>query len=275
MMARPLRTALRPFPWIGVVLDHRQLTFRLARRELQARYRGSLLGLFWAVLVPLSLLGIYTLVFGSIFKARWTGSDGTTQSYAVLVFLGLIVFQFFAENIGRAPSLVLENVSYVKKVVFPLQVLPWVTALVAAFNACLSLVLLGLLIFVVSDVPLSVVLLPLVLAPLVPFTLGVTWLLAGLGVYLRDLRQFVGILVTALNFASPVFYPLSLVPEDVRTVLRLNPLVGIMENARAVAVYGDAPDWGEMGIITVVSLVVAAAGHALFCRLKGGFADVV
>lgn len=255
---------------------NRGLTIALVKREVVGRYRGSVMGLAWSFFNPLFMLLIYTFVFSTVFKARWAGADETKTDFAIILFVGMIVHGLFAECANRAPTLILYNSNYVKKVVFPLEIFPWVAFGSALFHACVSLVVLMLaqLIFR-HQMPWTIVLFPLVLIPLSLMTMGVTWLLSALGMYMRDIGQAIGIVTTALLFLSPVMYPLSSVPKPLRGVLELNPLTYIIEEGRNTLVFGGVPDPARWVGMLALGLVVAWAGFAWFQKSRSGFADVV
>lgn len=255
---------------------HRQLVAKLVWREVIGRYRGSMLGLLWSLVTPLIMLSVYTFVFGFVFSARWGPASGSRYDYALSLFAGLIVFGLFAECVNRAPTLVLENVNFVKKVVFPLEILPWITILAALFHASISLLLLILMSWAVhATVPPTVLLLPMVLLPHLLFTLGVTWFLAALGVYLRDVTQTVGILTSALMFASPIFYPLSALPEDLQPWFAVNPIAIAVEQARDVVLHGRLPNAIGWLAYFGTTIFVAWIGLAWFQKARRGFADVL
>jgi lipopolysaccharide transport system permease protein len=255
---------------------NRGLIAVLVRREVVGRYRGSVLGMLWSFFNPVFMLAVYTFVFGVIFKARWNAGAESKSDFALVLFIGLIVFNLFAECAGKAPGLVLANVNYVKKVVFPLEVLPWVQLGSALFHAFISLgVWLLAHLLLAGAPPLSALLFPLTLLPLILLILGITWALAALGVYLRDVTQFIGILLTALLFLSPVFYPASALPPEFLPLLMLNPLTPIMEAARDVLFWGKSPDVILLGAYTLISALLAWAGFAWFQKTRGGFADVL
>jgi lipopolysaccharide transport system permease protein len=268
---------LGPLAPVRSAWGHRRLIWRLARRELAARYRGSLLGTLWMVLTPLMMLLVYTFVFRVVFKARWSaGTDEGNGTFALLLFSGLILFNLFAECIGRAPSLMLENVSYIKKVVFPLEIIPVVSLVSALFTAGTSLAILALFYGPVFGLPpLTVLLLPLVMLPLCLLTLGLSWFLAATGVFLRDIRQFIGILITMLMFLSPLFFPVSAIPPSLQPFLRLNPLTTLLEEWRGLLFWGQMPNWGEWGLLTLLSALCAWLGYVWFMNTRRGFADVV
>ena len=252
------------------------LILQLTRREIAARYRGSVLGVAWSFVTPMLMLAIYTFVFSVVFQTRWETTIDNRFEFALVLFAGLIVFTLFSECIGRAPTLLLENPSYIKRIVFPLEALAWVVALSALFNAVVSfaILLVGLLI-IVGLPPVTVLWLPVVLLPFFVMTLGLVWFLASTGLFVRDIRQLVGIILPVMMFASPLFYPVSAVPEAFRGYMKLNPLAVAMEQVRNVLLFGNPPDFGELALACALSLGVAWAGVAWFLVTKRGFADVV
>jgi lipopolysaccharide transport system permease protein len=250
----------------------------MVHRDIAGRYRGTLIGMLWSLLTPLFMLAVYTIVFGAVFKSRWTGQAADTPpgEFAIILFAGLTVFQLFGEVINRSPSLVLTNVNLVKKVVFPLEILAPVALGSAVCHAAISLiVLLGAMLAVYGAVPLTALWSPVILAPYALLILGLAWLLASLGVYYRDTSQVLGTLVTALMFLSPVFYPLSALPESLRPWLALNPIVFPVEATRAALVFGKSPDLGALLIYSLIAAATAASGYMWFQRTRRGFADVL
>lgn len=256
---------------------NRQLAKTLIRREVLGRYQGSVLGMLWSFFNPVLMLAVYTFVFSVVFQARWgTGSSGSKAEFALILFAGMLVFNLFAECVNRAPSLILGNASYVKKVVFPLEVLPWVSFGAAGFHALISLgIWLLFSLFVFGQPPRTVLLFPLLLLPLTLLTIGISWLLASLGVYLRDVAQVVGIVITICMFLTPIFYPLSAIPEAYRGILYFNPLTLIVEQARDLLIFGKGMAWKQYGLLTLLSAVVAWLGFAWFQKTRKGFADVL
>lgn len=256
--------------------DNRVLIRRLAGREVLAKYRGSLLGIVWAVLNPLLLLAVYTLVFSGVFRMRWSGTSGGTGEFALLAFSGLILFNLFAECLTRAPGLMLENVSYIKKVVFPLEVLPYVQLYVSLFGAVISFAVLGVVYpFVFGTPPLTALLLPLLFLPVLLMVLGLSWFLASVGVFLRDVRQVIGILITVTMFVSPILYPADIVPEAWRGLVRLGPLTVPLEQVKNVLFWGRLPEPLPLALYSLASLAVAIGGFWWFKRTCKAFADVV
>ena len=260
------------------------LTTRLAAREVALRYRGSLGGLGWMLLAPLLLLGVYTFVFAVIFHARWpaagggggTTGTGTTGEYALVVFSGMLLHGFFAECLTRAPTLVLGNVNFVQKTVFPLEVLAVAQLLAALVHLAATLaVLLVFQWFIQGPPALTTLLLPLVIAPVALFALGLMWIVGALTVYFRDLAQLVGLLVTALFFLSPVLYPISAVPEFLRPLLYANPLTFAIETARGLLFAGVLPEPRAYLLYCLTALACAGAGLWGFRVLRDGFADAL
>jgi lipopolysaccharide transport system permease protein len=256
---------------------HRELIWRLSEREIQGRYRGSILGLSWSFVQPLTMLAVYTLVFSQVFKARWgTGEDLGPLAFAVNLFAGLIVFNLFSECLNRAPGLVLANPNYVKKVVFPLEVLVPVSTATAVFHALTSLLVLVIFeIAAYGRIPLSFIWLPVVWTPFLLGTLAISWVLATLGVFVRDIGQLVGVLVSMLMFLSPIFFPLSALPMRWLPVLQLNPLAHVIEETRAVAILGQSPSITYILLGISVSLVACEASYRAFMKAKPAFADVI
>ena len=256
---------------------NRQLIVQMTRREVAGRYKGSVLGLAWSFLTPILMLAVYTFVFSVVFKARWgTDGDESKTQFALVLFVGMIVHGLFAEVLNRAPGLILSNVNYVKKVVFPLDVLPVIAMGAALFHASISLAVL-LIAFALFNGYLhwTIIFVPVVLLPLVILTLGVAWIFASLGVFLRDVGQTVGIITTVMLFLAPIFYPVTALPEEVRPLIMANPLTFIIEEARGVVILGRMPEWTGLGIYTLAATAVAWAGFAWFQKTRKGFADVL
>lgn len=276
-LAPEIQRALKPMnhPYF-LPLERRTLIWQFARRDVLARYRGSLLGLGWAFLTPLLMLAVYTFVFRTVFKARWGDGTGGDFDFALQVYAGLIVFSLFAEIANRAPRLVLDQPNLVKKVVFPLEILPWVAVLAGLFHVALNLaVLLAAVAFARGGWPASALALPLVLASFVPLLLGVGWFLAALGVFIRDVGQITSLLVSLLMFLSPVFYPVSMLPPRWQPVLLANPLTPAIEQLRRVTLEGMWPDWSQLALQLAVGLAAAWLGARWFAATRKGFADVL
>lgn len=267
---------LSPKAMAASFLRNRNLIATLVKREVIGRYRGSVMGILWSFFNPVLMLAVYTFVFSIVFKARWSGGGESKTEFALVLFAGLLVFNLFSECLNRAPSLILANVNYVKKVVFPLEILPWVSLGSAFFHMLISLLVWLIFFLVFFGVPhATALLLPLVLLPLLLMTLGLSWILASLGVYLRDVSQIVGIVTSTLMFLSPIFYPLSSLPPNYQTILRLNPLTPSIEDVRAVLIWGQIPDGLDFGLYTLATGLLAWLGFVWFQKTRKGFADVL
>jgi len=255
----------------------RQLIFQMSRREVVGRYRGSIMGLAWSFFNPILMLIIYTFVFSTVFKARWGVGGGESKfDFAIILFVGLIVHGLFSECVNRAPQLIVGNINYVKKVIFPLEILPWVAMGSALFHTAISLAVLLIVHLVLSaSLPWTAVIFPMVLLPLVFATMGFAWFLAATGVYVRDISQTTGIFTTVLLFVSPVFYPISALPEKFQLVLMMNPLTFIIEQSRQVLIWGELPDWSGLALYSFVSIMIAWAGFFWFQKTRRDFADVL
>lgn len=262
---------------IRSIWSHRRLIVDMSKRDVIGRYRGSLIGLAWSFLNPLLMLLVYAFVFVVVFQARWSGAVTDTKAeFAVVLFAGLIVYALVADCINRAPGLVIANANYVKKVVFPLEILA-VNALVASlFHAGVSFLVL-LLAFVVLHGTLHVTLVavPLVILPLLIGTLGVAWILASLGVFMRDIGQTIGLVTTTLMFLSPIFFPMAAVPKEFQGLIELNPLTFFIETFRDTALWGRWPDWPGLVRQAIGASAIAAVGFWWFQSTRKGFADVV
>ncbi|MBY0483689.1 MAG: ABC transporter permease [Nitrosomonas sp.] len=260
--------------------QHHPLIFQMIKREVIGRYRGSFLGLLWTFVNPILMLAIYTFVFGVVFKIRLDPQNTDIYddkfAFALLLFTGLIIFNLFSECLSRSPGLILANVNYVKKVIFPLEILPLVSLGSALFHAGISfLVLVTFMLVIDHPIHWTLICLPIIVLPLLLLIMGLSWMLASIGVYVRDIGQFIGLILTMLLFLSPIFYPASALPESVRDYLFLNPLSFVIEQARAVTLYGQLPDWSGLVVYYMLASIVAWAGLMWFMKTRKGFADVL
>ncbi len=272
-----VRRFLNPLRIGAHLWQHRDLIRQLTRREVVGRYKGSVIGMGWSLIQPVVMLGVYTFVFSVIFKARWgVQADEGRFAFALALFSGLVTFGVFSEVANSAPSLVLGNANYVKKVVFPLEILPLVRLLSALANALTSLAVLfaGILISG-HGLHWTALLFPLVWLPMLLFTLGCGYVLASLGVFVRDMGTLVGVATTMLFFLTPIFYPLSAVPAELRFLCRINPLAVFVEDARRVLLWGLAPEWGWFFAGVAVSAATLFGGFLWFMKSKKAFADVI
>jgi len=261
---------------VSSLWENKSLVASLIRREVIGRYRGSVMGLAWSFFNPLLMLLIYTFVFAGVFKARWmVGSTETKASFAIVLFVGMILHGLFAECVNRAPGLILSNVNYVKKVIFPLEILPIVAFGSALFHAMVSLaVLLIAQVAINQSLPWTVVFFPFLLVPLALATLGFAWFLAALGVYLRDIGHITSMFTTVLMFLSPVFYPMEVFGKY-QAILKFNPLAFLIEEGRNVMIFAKLPDIGRWGGMVLIGFLVAWAGFICFQKSRKGFADVL
>lgn len=255
---------------------NRSLIIALTKREVVGRYHGSIMGLLWSFFNPLFMLAVYTFVFSVVFQARWDITSNSKTEFALMLFAGLIVFNLFADCINRAPNLVIANTNYVKKVVFPLEILSYVVMGSALFHFLVSLSV-WLLVYVVlfGDIHATALLLPIVLLPLLLFVLGLVWFLASVGVFLRDVSQFIGVLTSVLMFLSPIFYPITALPEEYRHLLSINPLTPAIEAVRGLLFLGDTPSLMGLAKYYLAASVFFWMGFAWFQKTRKGFADVL
>lgn len=268
--------SISPLALLGSLKSHRSLIHSLIKREVIGRYQGSILGLLWSFFNPVLMLAIYTFVFSVVFKARWLGGSDSKTEFALVLFAGLMLYNFFAECVTRAPALILSNVNYVKKVIFPLEVLPVVILGSAFFHLLISLLVWLVFYLVFFGIPPATFgLLFILLFPFMLMVLGLGWFLASLGVYLRDVAQVIGLITSALMFMSPIFYPVTALPEDFRWLLQLNPLTFVIEQARMVMIWGGGMNWTSLALYTLLASMIAWSGFAWFQKTRKGFADVL
>jgi len=255
---------------------NKNIITQFVKRETISRYKGSYLGFMWTILTPLFMLLVYTFVFSEIFKAKWGTGSSNKLEFAVIIFCGLTTFNLFGEVLSRSPFLILSNSNYVKKVVFPLEVFSIVsvgTALVTAtINFSLVIIFAG---FIFKTLHWTILLLPIMILPLLVFTLGISWLFSSLGVFLRDIGQIITIVVQALSLLSPIFYSVEVIPSQFKWFYNLNPLTYYIENIRGIMLWGKLPSLGEFATEIIISLVVCIIGLVIFRKTKHAFADVL
>ncbi len=271
------RQYANPVAMVRHLWRQRELIRQFTRRRVLERYKGSYLGLIWSFVTPLAMLMVYTFVFSVIFKARWEGATtGSHAEFALALFAGLIAFNVFSESTLAAPGLIVNNPNYVKKVVFPLEILPVSTLGATVINSAFSvLILLIGELFVLGFIPWTVIFLPLMYLPLIFLCLGLSWFLASLGVFIRDIGPLLAVAVQILFFLTPIFYPISAIPEPFRFIIYLNPLTFIVNHFRRVILWGQPPDWVEFGLMTGAMFVAGLLGYIWFMKSKKTFADVV
>lgn len=266
--SRSLHT--NPLQLWRLLREHGQLVVQLARRQVEARFRGSFLGWFLALVNPLLLLAVYTLVFTGLLKVG--GED--KLGFAFEVFSGMLLFAVFSDTVGRAPTLVTGNPNYVKKIVFPLEVLPVAELLAAAVMATFSLVILVVALAVTGRLTPWALCYPVVLPPLFLCTMGIAWIVTSLGVYVRDLASSIGVILTMLFYLTPVFYRLDSLREW-QWLAELNPLAAVVDSGRRALVLGLEPDWRGVGVSWAVGAVTCWIGYVWFRLTKRGFADAL
>ena len=260
----------------GSLLEHRFVIGQLAKRAILGRYRGTVLGLLWSLVTPLLLLAVYTFVFGSILQIRWVTQSGGNAEFAAILFSGMLVHGILSECLTQASTLIVTNPQYVKKVVFPLEALPWVTVISAFFQGVISTgILLVYLLIVQGSVPWTALFFPIPLFVLAFVCIAAGWLIAATAVYLKDLAQMMGLLTTVLFFMAPILYPKSVLPVEMQPLLYLNPLTYIIEQFRAVVLWGELPDWNGLGLYMLAAILIAWVSLAWFQKTRKGFADVL
>lgn len=269
----PLAAAIAP---IQCLFESRELVYYLTRQRIVLRYRGSLLGAAWMILSPALMLAIYTLVFGVIFTPRWTAEAQGTTEYALLLYLGLCAYWFLSECVAESPGLIVQHSTYVKKVVFPLDILVWVSVSTAMFHSTIRLLVFAAAhLLVEGNLPMTIVLLPFVWLPLALMTLGISWLLSAMGVFIRDLGEIVTLALTAMLFLSPVFYSVESLPEAFRWLILVNPITQPISQIRDVAYFGVLPGARAFLLTLAISYFAAWLGHAFFVRSRRAFADAI
>lgn len=265
-----------PFSMLQAIWRSRGLIKVSVEREISSRYKGSMLGFFWAFLIPLFLLLVYTFVFSTIFKARWSAESGSRVEFALVLFAGLIIFNIFSDCLNKSSGLIVSNQNYVKKVIFPLEILSCVTVLSSVFSACISIFVWIIVYCIFFGAPhLTIFYLPFVIIPFCFFCLGVSWFFSSLGVYLRDTSQIVGIATTVLMFLSPIFYPVEIIPKEIRGYIYLNPLTWVIEVTRDILYWGKTPSLIQFLVYSLLCFLSAWLGYVWFQKTRKGFSDVL
>lgn len=257
---------------------HRNLIYVLAKRDINGRYKGALMGTAWTLITPLLSLTIYTLVFSEIFRVRWNNANTNTSKieFALIVFSGMIVFSFFSEIITRSTVIITSNINYVKKVVFPLEILPIVLLLEVGFHALTSLVILiTLIIFTDAGSVKHFYLIPILFLPLIFICLGLSFFLASIGVYVRDINQAINSITSILMFLTPIFFPLSAVPKSFQHLIELNPLTYIIETLRNLLFFDFTLNINSFLTYSLFSLLILKSGYYFFQKTRKGFSDVL
>lgn len=271
-----------PSPIKQALIHHKNLytlLLKLTYRDITARYKGSKAGMLWTLLTPIILLIVYSFVFGYVFQARWQGTSSENESqtlFALNLFSGMLIHGALSEVLTRNCSIYSAHTNYVKKIIFPLWILPITTALSTLFQASINLLILltGLLI-VQGSFHWQVLLLPFLILPFILTLFGIALLIASIGVYLKDLQQVMPLVTTILLFISPVFYPVSVLPESFQMVMHFNPLTSVIEMLRAVVFLGKLPTSGYMISSMLYGAAIFWVGFSVYKRLKVGFSDVL
>lgn len=252
------------------------LVYQLTRRNIQIRYRGSLLGILWSLVTPILMLVMYTFVFGTILDLRWSDQEGGNPEFATILFSGLIVHAYFSECLNMSVDLIQANRQYVKKVVFPLSSLALVVIFTAVFQMFVSTGVL-ILYLAIADRALSwtIIFIPVIIAPLMLMALGFSWVISASAVYFRDLGQLIGLITLALLFISPVFYETSRLPAAIQPWLYANPITWIIESVRSLLFHGTIPNILEYLTYLIASMVTCVLGLLWFRKLRPGFSDVI
>lgn len=273
----PLKELISPARPFLSLWARRDLLMQIVQRNIQSRYKASMFGLFWMLATPLFMLAIYTFVFSVVFKARWGDDFGDSRTaFALIMFCGISVFNIFSESISCSVGVIPGNQNYVKKVVFPLEILPVAAVLSALVFGLVSIAILlaGLGLFL-HTLTITAICLPLILLPLLLLSTGLAWFVASLGTYFRDLQHAIGILLQMLFFMTPIFYKIEQLPESFRFFLQLNPLASVIQQSRRILIFGQWPVWGELLLLIGVSLLIFQLGYIWFMKTKRGFADVL
>lgn len=277
--SRPERvfSHLNPLAMVRNLLKHRDLIRQFTKRDIAGRYQGSILGLIWSFVNPLVLLLIYTFVFGVVFQSRWPNAKtNNLGEFAVILFCGLSTFNIFSEAINRSTSIIISSQSYVKKVVFPLEIFPIILFNTALFHGAISFfILLVANLIMGGAIYWTILLLPIVLLPMYFLSLGLMWLLSSLGVFVRDVGYTIGLILQVLIFLTPIFYTIDSIPQSLRWVVELNPLTQIVNNIRSIVLWGDVPNWQSYFVWLIIDIVIMILGYAWFMKTKKAFADVI
>jgi len=261
---------------IKTIIKNNYLLGQLVKKDIYQRYQDSVLGMIWSFLVPILMLIIYTFVFSEVFQAKWDIDTSDKYQFALVLFCGLSVFNMIAEVLNRSTSLIISNTNYVKKVIFPLEMLPVVITMSALFNCVISIIILVIAkIIIYHNVSSTVYQIAFMIFPLVILSVGISLLISAISVFLKDVSNLVSVFVTVLMYMSPVFFPLSAVPEEFQKFCMINPMTYLIENFRNVLLYGYCIDWKYYSISLAIAFIFYVVGLVVFRRSKEGFADVL
>lgn len=262
---------------IGSLISNRGLVSQIVRQQIVGKYRGSYIGILWPLLNPIFMLVVYTFVFSIVLKVRWSGDISESKlQFAFILFTGMLLHGLFAEVINKAPSLILLNANYVKKVIFPLEILALTNFLEGLFNFSVGMLvlLIGMIVFH-DQITWTIIFLPIILIPYFMLLLGLIWFIASLGVFVRDIAQGINVLTTVLLFLSPIFYSKNALPPEFQWLMNINPLTFIIEQSRDVLIWGKLPNWQGLGVYSLLSGLTMWIGYYWFQKTRKGFADVI
>ena len=262
---------------IGSLISNRGLVSQIVRQQIVGKYRGSYIGILWPLLNPIFMLVVYTFVFSIVLKVRWSGDISESKlQFAFILFTGMLIHGLFAEVINKAPSLILLNANYVKKVIFPLEILALTNFLEGLFNFSVGMLvlLIGMIVFH-DQITWTIIFLPIILIPYFMLLLGLIWFIASLGLFVRDIAQGINVLTTVLLFLSPIFYSKNALPPEFQWLMNINPLTFIIEQSRDVLIWGKLPNWQGLGVYSLLSGLTMWIGYYWFQKTRKGFADVI
>ena len=261
---------------LKTLYKNKYLLWQLIKKDIQQRYQGSVLGILWSFIVPILMLVIYTFIFSEVFQAKWDIDTSDKYQFALVLFCGLSAFNLVGEVMNRSTALIAINTNYVKKVIFPLEMLPVVITMSALFNCCISfLILIVAKLVLYQNISATLYMIFLLFVPLIVMAVGLGLFISAISVYLKDVGNAISVIVTVLMYLSPVFFPLSSVPENFQSVCVANPMTYIIENFRNVVLYGECINWQYFGTSCLTAIIIYAIGRIVFARAKEGFADVL
>lgn len=262
-------------PLLKLLTEHRDLIRSMVQRELSSRYKGSLMGIGWAIISPAVMIVIFTIIFSGIFGARF-GNTGGHLSFAVYLFCGLLPWIAFSEGVQRSTNAMIENINLVKRVVFPVEALPVNIALAAIVTQLLgTIVLLAAFLILEQKFYLTILWLPVLLLIQLIVTLGLGWLMASLGVFIRDMPQINQLILMAWMYLTPIFFPENLVPQNFRALIQWNPIAPLIRSYRNILLEGKMPDWNGLSFTFIFAVICFVFGYWWFQRTKKAFADVL
>ena len=271
-----LAELLLPWNIMGRLRAQSALLKQFTQREIEKQYKGTLLGLFWSFFTPLLMLAVYAVIFGFIFQGSYGHAGESKMQFVLGLFCGMLVWNFIASSIATAPMLIVQNASFVTKVIFPLEILTIAIIASNLVHAAIGFIPLLLLLLISQGmIPISGLSLFLIFIPVVFYCLGLSWIISALGVFLRDIAAMMPAVITILMFLSAIFFPIAAIPAIWRWVAMLNPAAVLISMAREALVFGQWIDWKMYGVQLILSLIVMMMGYVFFMKVKSAFADVL